>query len=130
MYFDAQNLFSDKQALTATAVSANVVKVTENVGAGEPIFVSIHVVENFVGLTSLNVQIQSADSATGTFQTIQETRAIPLADLNSGEVINIGSLPPKTGQFLRLNYVVAGTATAGAVTAGIVWDKQTNGLLR
>lgn len=129
MYFDAQNLFSDKQAVTSTAASTNVVKVTEYVGAGESVFVSIHVVEDFAGLTSLNVQLQSSDSENGTFQTIQETRAIPLADLNSGKVVNIGSIPPKTGQYLRLNYVVAGTATGGAVTAGIVWDKQTNGLL-
>ena len=43
MYTDAQNLFSDAQALTVTADSTNVIDlgVDRNVGQGEPLAVVI-----------------------------------------------------------------------------------------
>ena len=125
MYFDAQNLFSDQQAIRESAVSANLVKAPENVGAGEPVFVSAHVAENFAGLSSLNVQLQTSDEADGDFRTIQETGPLPPEVLNGGEILNLGGIPPQTGPYLRLNYVVDGAPTAGAVTAGITRDRQT-----
>ena len=127
MIFDAQNLFSNKQTVTTTAPSQNVVKVSENTGAGEPLYVSVHAVESFAGLTSLNVELQSSSFETGPFSTIAQTGAISLAELKTGKVVNLGTIPPRTGKFLRLNYAVAGTGTAGKITAGLVLDMQTNG---
>lgn len=127
MIFDRENLFSASQAVTATAVSQNVVAVPKNAGVGMNLAISVNVVEKFVGLTSLEVQLQSADVDTGPFVTIDTTGAIALAELNSGKVINFGSLPPRTGKYLRLNYVVVGAGTAGKLTSGIVMDRQTSG---
>lgn len=129
MIFDYENLFSDNQAVTGTAVSENVVAVPENVGSGEEIFVSVHVTEAFAGLTNLSVELQSAAAEAGPYATIAIAPPVAAADLVAGQVFNMGSIPPKTGKFLRLNYVVSGTATAGRVYAGIVWDKQTNGVV-
>lgn len=129
MIFDKQNMFSDGQAVTVTAASENVVAVQANVGAGEPVYASAHVVEAFAGLTSIDFQLQSATAESGPWSTIAASGAVALADLNSGKVINLGSIPPRTGTYLRLNYVAAGTGTAGKITAGIVWDRQTAGTL-
>lgn len=126
MIFDAANIFSYQQAVTATAASQNVIKVAENLGVGEPVFASVHVVEPFVGLTSLNVELQSGDSDQGPFTVIAQTGVVPLAELQNGKVMRFGSVPQRTGEYLRLNYVVAGTATAGKITAGLVLDTQTN----
>ena len=128
MIFDAHTLFSDKQTITGTAVSTNVVCATDNVGDGEPVYVSIHKTTPFAGLTSLTVEVQSAAAATGPWTTFDRTEPITLANLNARKCINMGCVPPRSAKFLRLNYTVAGTASAGAVTAGLVLNKQTNGM--
>ena len=58
MLLDAQSLFSDNQAITASAASTNVVKF----GSGNCTFVPllIQVTQNFATLTSLTVTVQTA----------------------------------------------------------------------
>ena len=129
MLFDAQNLFSNVQKITATAVSTNVVVVSKNIGDGEPVYLSVTPVEPFAGLTSLDIQLQTSDQEATGFTTIQSTGAIPLADLKGDKLVNLGSIPPRSKKYLRLNYVVAGTATAGKVTAGLVLGTQTKGVI-
>lgn len=128
MLYDAENLFSDGQKITATAVSDNVVAVPVNVGDGEPLYLSFMPVEPFAGLTSLEVQLQTSDKADADFVTVQSV-TLPVEDLQGDKLVNVGSVPPRTKKYLRLNYVVEGTATAGKVMAGLVLARQTNGLV-
>lgn len=127
MLYDAENLFSDGQKITTTAVSTNVVAAPVNVGDGEPLYLSFTPVEPFAGLTSLEVQLQTSDKADADFVTVQSVK-LPVADLQGDKLVNVGSVPPRTKKYLRLNYVVEGTATAGKVMAGLVLARQTNGL--
>ncbi len=130
MYLDANLMFSQNQALTATAVSDKSLFLGKEVGSGLPIFPLIQVAEPFEGLTTLEVQIQSAEGTQGTppleaaWKTIATSGEKTQAELNASRTINFGSLPPKSEAFLRVRYVLTGKATAGTVTAALVLDRQ------
>jgi len=128
MIFDKTNLFSEHQAVTATAVSTNVIDlgVDRDIGKGVPVPVDIRVTETFATLTSLTVEVQtSEDEAFTSPETLATTGAIPAADLTVGNVFSVQFMPLGTQRYVRLNYVVAGTAaTTGTVHAGIVAAHQ------
>lgn len=115
---DALLRLSDKQAITTTAASTNVVDTRDNdIGAGRPLYLVLHVVEAFAGGTSLAVALQ--DSANNsTFADVVVNPAIPLAGLTLGKKVVLG-LPPGLRRYLRANYTVSGTFSAGKVTAHI-----------
>jgi len=136
--FSQELLFSDKQAVTATAVSDNVIDLGKksvipstgtqmqgDAGAGNDIPVAIHVVEDFAGNTDLQVVFQTSDTvdATGALtnaKDIAQTVAVPVADLKAGYRFNLSEIPEQTtGRYIGLNYVVGGTATAGKIMAGV-----------
>lgn len=125
MLFDKQALFSDNQAITATANSDNVVcmakGVIKEVTFGEPMPLRIQVTEAFAGLTSLTVALETA--STEKFEdaaTLASTAAIPAAELKAGYVFPINFIPKGNLGYMRLKYTVDGTATAGTITAGVV----------
>ena len=120
MILDEQALFSDKQAVTTTAASTNVIKVNGDIGKGEPVEILAQVVEDFAGLTSLKVAVQTCDTEAGTYEDLVVTDAVVLAKLKAGYKFPIKFLPVGIKKFLRLNYTAAGTGTAGKITAGIV----------
>ena len=126
MRLDSQAIFSDAQKITAAAVSTNVVKMasTENglteVAFGAPVPLLIQVVEDFAGLTSLKVEVQT--SATEDFaspKTLVAAEAA-LAELQAGFTFPIIQLPKGNLGYMRIKYTPTGSATAGAITAGVV----------
>lgn len=131
MIMDASLLFSDKQAVTATAVSTNVVDLGVNgrdVGPGTAIPLSISVVENFNNLTSLTISVETDDNVGfASAKTVFTSPAIALAQLNAAK----GKLLPQMipvgtdERYVRLRYTVAGTApTLGKITAGVSMGNQ------
>lgn len=130
MLFDAKVLFSNQQAITATAASTDSVDRgdTKDVGAAGDVPIAIQVTESFNNLTSLKVDIQTDTvSGFGSAVTLASVTVL-LADLKAGYQLPVITLPKGCKQFLRLNYTVTGTApTTGKVTAGIVAGVQTNG---
>lgn len=128
MIFDKENLFSEDQAVTATAVSTNVVDlgVDRDIGKGVPVPVVIQVTEDFATLTSLTAEIQTASDEAFSSPTVLATSgAVPAADLVAGKQLALQYMPLGTKRYLRINYTVAGTdATAGTVTAGVVAGHQ------
>lgn len=122
MILDEQALFSDKQAVTATAASTNVIKVNGDIGKGEPVEILAQVVETFAGVTSVKLSVQTCATEDGTYEDLVSTDAIAVAKLKAGYKFPIKFLPTGIKNFLRLNYTVVGTAagTAGKITAGIV----------
>lgn len=120
MILDEQALFSDKQAVTQTAASTNVIKVNGDIGKGEAVEILAQVVEDFAGLTSVKLAVQTCDTENGTYTDLVATGAIAVAKLKAGYKFPIKYLPVGIKKFLRLNYTVAGTGTAGKITAGIV----------
>ena len=130
MLFDAKVLFSNQQAITATAASTDSVDRgdTKDVGAAGDVPIAIQVTESFNNLTSLKVDIQT-DTVSGFGSAVTlASMTVLLADLKAGYQLPVITLPKGCKQFLRLNYTVTGTApTTGKVTAGIVAGVQTNG---
>lgn len=135
MYLDAELLFSHAQKITAAQNSTNVLDLGTMEGTGMPIFPFVQVVEGFTGATSLTVHIQSsnadkamADLTESDWQTILSSQKMLSADIAKPCSLAFGSLPPKAGRYLRVQYEVdAAEATEtvnGAVTAGLVLDRQ------
>lgn len=142
MIFDKTLQFSDAQAITATAISTNIVDtlatgtvygaaaaLSKDIGKGNKIPVLIQVVEAFNTLTSLTVDIRfSAAEGMGSPKIVQ-SQTIPLAELVAGKTISIDCVPPGADlRYMAVNYTVTGTnPTTGRMTAGIVAAVQTNG---
>lgn len=139
MIFSAQQLFSDDQAITATAVSTNVIDLgaagtpydaaaalNQDVGKGNPVCLLAQVTEDFDNLTDLTIAIETG--STTSLGTVVADVTIALADLTQGKQIPIQYLPNDiTERYLGLRYTVNGTApTTGKFTSGITMGNQTN----
>ena len=139
MIFSAQQLFSDDQAITASADSTNVIDLgvadtpfgavaalNQDIGKGAKIPLLVQVTEAFDNLTTLEIKL-STGSTTALGTTIA-SQTIALADLVAGKQLNLDYLPNGiVEQYLGMEYVVVGTApSAGKVTAGITMGVQTN----
>lgn len=132
MIFDLTNKFSSEQAVTATAASTNVVDLgvtSRDIGIGEVIPVWVGVDVDFAGLTSLQVSVQTDDAENfASAVTVVQTGAVLLADLKAGYEFAIQSIPKNAlGRYVRVNYTVVGTGTAGTITAGVTAGNQQNG---
>ena len=118
MLLDAQCLFSDAQAITATAASTNVVRF----GKGDISFVPllIQVVQSFATLTSLTVTVQTAVDSAFTTPVDLASVTVTAANLTVGNVLPISYIPKGNLGYMRLYYTVTGSnATAGKITAGV-----------
>jgi hypothetical protein len=141
MIFSLQQLFSNDQAITASAESTNVIDLgtpgtvmnapyplNRDIGRGTPIPILVQVTTSFATLTSLKVAVQSSDTEafTGQVDTVTETEAIPVAQLVAGYQFRLDWVPKGTKhRYVRLYYTIAGSsATAGVVTAGITMGNQ------
>lgn len=147
MPYDALLMFSNAQAITATAVSTDVldlglpsVNPRSPTGARFPAVqgqadghlnpIVIKVGQSFNTLTSLTIELQGSND-NSTFATVATTGAIPLASLTAGAEFGFLGFPIRaTYRYWRLNYVVAGTApTNGNITAGFADGFQTAGYI-
>jgi hypothetical protein len=140
MILDRQNLLSQAQAVTATAFSTDAIDLSQarDVGAGKELhfFINVDTTATAAGAATVNFQlVTSANANLSSPNIIQQTDAIPIAQLTAGRRsielgltrANVLSLP--IGQrYLGIQYTVGtGPLTAGAFTAGIVWDFQDQG---
>lgn len=123
MLLDALNRFSDKQAVTATAVSTNVI----DLGAERDLAVhsSLEVVvipctatgADLTGAATVSVSVEtSATEEFTTSKTLVTTAALSADDLNKG-AFGI-KLPYGDQRFLRLKYTLAGAE--GASLTGLL----------
>jgi hypothetical protein len=130
MFVDAQQLFSDAQALVATAVSTNVLDLSSdrNIGQGEPMAVVINVdvaADVASGDETYQFDVQADDAAAFASPIVIARRVFavtgapsePTSRLaaDSRVVIPIGSdLSPERA--LRVNYTLGGTTPSITVT--------------
>ena len=141
MIVDNTLVFSDSQAVTATARSTNIVDigapgtpagmtnpVRRDIGVGTEIPISIRITEAFNNLTSLTFQLEvDDDPAFGSPKIVAVSRAIPLASLGLGARIPFPVELPEgiDERFVGLRYTVTGTApTTGKVFAAITAGDQ------
>jgi len=128
MYIDADLEFATEQAITASAVSENIV----NAGAANRLGgCKVHAFvdgEDFTKLTSLTVSLKSAATAAGVASgtTHWTSGSVVLASLVDGYVFDLPDIPREHGQYLGLYFTVSGTnPDAGKISAGIILDRQT-----
>lgn len=131
MMLDAQVLFSNKQALTTgTIVSTNVVDLTvlQDLGPGEAIDYEMIVTTTFVGGTSIQMQLITANNAAMTSPTVLQSGPVVLtAALVAGAQVDRQTFPiagSLAQEFVAVQYVIVGNYTAGNATAGIVQEHQ------
>ncbi len=136
MILDLNAIFSNAQAITATAVSTNVIdlgvpgkvpygniQLLRNL-KGDAIPLLIQVNQTFNNLTSLTFTVQgSVDEAFTSPIALETSPAIVLASLVAGFIYRPVVEVPRNNiyRFIRISYTVVGTApTLGQVTSGIV----------
>ena len=144
MIFSLNQLFSDDQAITATAVSTNVIDLgvtgtvlggsnalVRDIGRGTPIPLVIQVTTTFLTLTSLIVTLQAAHVVGfGELYTVDVSPTVVVADLVAGYRFPTIWVPAQVDKrFFRLNFTVGGSnATAGNITAGITLGQPSFGM--
>ncbi|HIC7644626.1 TPA: Bbp16 family capsid cement protein [Serratia liquefaciens] len=133
MILDYLNMFSQAQAVTATAPSTDVIDLgplyagndVRDIGPGYPVEFFAQVATNGAAGGSATVTISLQTSKTSDFAsatTLLQTGAIAVADLQVGYRY-VGTVPHGVQRYLRVNYTVAtGPLTAGAFTAGLLLD--------
>lgn len=131
--------FSDGQAITATAISTNVIQwegvntvplesgpIDRNLGKGIPIPILIQVIEDFATLTSLTITLETADNAalSSGAVVLATTGAVAAASLIVGYQPSIEWLPDAVmKEYLGLRYTVGGSnATAGQIWAALATE--------
>lgn len=134
MILDKLLMFSEAQAVTATAASVDVIDLgpmdgtRRDIGVGYPLefWATVNTTATAAGAATLNVQLQtSADNSS--WSTIYESGAQALANLAAGKRIVSAKVPAGVLRYLRVNYTVAtGPLTAGAFTSGINLDVDAN----
>lgn len=143
MLLDENTLFSEDQAVTASAASTNYMDLGASatppgapaalgnkIGGGNDIPLVISVTEDFATLTSLTVTIEVDDNTSfSSARTVASTGAIPVAELVAGYITSLTVLPHTIDErYMRLYYTVGGSnATAGKVNASLTPGIQTNG---
>ncbi|MFC2251956.1 Bbp16 family capsid cement protein [Labrys portucalensis] len=132
MILDQQLLLSDKQAITASAVSTNTIDLTQarDPGLGDSLELVVRVNAALTGGTSVQfAYVTSANADLSSPNVIVQTPAIPAASLTAGsEWLRVQvpalSLDAQRQRYLGVQYTVAGTFAAGTVTAGLVADRE------
>lgn len=134
MILDKLLMFSEKQAVTASAASTDVIDLDpidgtrRDIGVGYPLefWATVDTTATAAGAATLNVQLQtSPDNSTWT--TIYDSGALALAALTAGKRLFSAKVPAGVQRYLRVNYVVGtGPLTAGAFTSGINLDVDNN----
>lgn len=139
--FSAQQIFSEDQAITATAASTNILDLgvpatpilaggalVRDIGKGMPLHILVQVTADFNTLTSLTVDLEVDDNTGFSSSKIINTQSILLADLVAGKQTFMQFVPNGADErYIRMNYTVVGTPpTLGTITAGITMGNQTN----
>lgn len=129
MIMDKELLFSEDQAVTATAASTNVLDLgSADAGNSEHVELFVNVGTAFNNLTSLGIKLQTATDAAFTSPVDTVINAtILLAALTANTSVIQAKVPYGMYRYARLYYTVTGTApTTGTITARLVSDMQTN----
>lgn len=135
MIFDAQNLFSDAQAITAAAASTNIIDLgsARNIGVGENLYVGVTIDTTFADTGSNSTLTVALEGDSTTSFTPDGTQTLftihALAAAGSKYFARINPDFASNYRYIRLYYTPNnGDLSAGAVTAFLTHgiDAQTN----
>lgn len=122
MILDTLTTFSDEQALTASADSANTVDIGANGLATYPLFAVFTVSTALTQATTF--QILGSDTESGTYAPVVQTGSLATGKIGAGAHIAL-PLPPQCPRYLKAHYVMASAGT-GTVSAFLAFNPQTN----
>lgn len=134
MIIDKKMEFSNKQAVSANALSENVVAIagsasspnaTVDLGAGEPLWLMVKLAAGAVsGTGTLAVSLESADNSAMTGAKVMcSSGDVDVSKLKSGELLYAVQLPLGQYQrYLAVRYKVTGTLTGAKVNAFMTKD--------
>ncbi|MBQ8844232.1 MAG: hypothetical protein IKB61_03770 [Elusimicrobiaceae bacterium] len=116
MLIDATLVLSDKQALTSSCASENII---DQAAAGDSCahaMVVAQTVEDFAGLNGLKISLQTSDQSDfGVWKDLAEA-SFETEDLKGGKTLLKMVLPLGAKRYIRGYYSVTGTATAGKLS--------------
>ncbi|EBF4782371.1 hypothetical protein AC369_07180 [Salmonella enterica subsp. diarizonae] len=131
MILDKLLMFSDEQAVTATAASTDTIDLgpiegdTRDIGVGYPIefFAQVSTTATATGDATVQFVLETAKTSDfANAHVLIQSAAKPVAELVSGARIN-AKVPAGVLRYLRVRYVVAtGPLTAGSFTSGLLLD--------
>jgi hypothetical protein len=116
MIMDKELVFANAKAITGTVNSEVVDQKESGDAVGQELTFHNHVGEDFAGLTSLTIKIQTSDD-NSTWADAIISPAYKPADLVKGADIFQVRLPKGLKRYVRVNYTVSGTGTAGTITS-------------
>ena len=141
MMLSAEQIFSDSQALTATAASTNIIDLgatgtvlgapaalVRDIGPGKAVEFIVQLDVDSGGTSpTLDVAVQ-VDTVEAFSSPTTVASSEQLAGGSAGDRVQLNcTLPEGTNErYLRLNYTLTGTSPTYTVTAGIVAGDQTN----
>lgn len=128
MIRDAFNMYSNLQAVTATADSTNTIDHLEKGDAYVSSWLRLRVDTAFAGGTSIAVNLVTADNSTFSTNvtTFPVLAATALTGLTADTVVYQARLPMGMRRYSKLTYTVVGTMTGGTIDADLVTDIPTN----
>lgn len=126
---DGENRFSNRQSVTGTAVSDNIVQLDpsgKDVASGEPLFLNVIVNKPSGSASAMTVAFQVAATETMTSPVTVASWVIPATVMEKGGPVLSASLPAKLSRgYGRIQY--SGTSVSGLqVTAFLGQQGQTN----
>ena len=128
MYVDAETMFSEKQAVTASADSTNIVDSGGvDYGKGEPVSLYVHA-DGYTGGT-LKVDLKTSHTLAGQNLSAPDTLAtfnVTAAQMTKGGQVVAAALPQGCKRYLGLSYTATGGGTNGFITAGLNMGTHTN----
>lgn len=130
MIIDSRLEFSVAQALTATAVSTNVIPVSGNIGIGQPMVVAV-TVKVAADVADANETYQftlqtATDAAFTSPVNLMATQAFDGSTLIEGATFPV-PLGANNLAFLRMNYTLAGTTPSITVSASLLPQSMIDG---
>lgn len=137
MIYDSQLLFSDAQALTASAASTNIIDLAtaRNVAVGRPLYYFIQTTVN-ADYTSTNETYAAAFQTDDNEAFGSPSYNYTLPDVNQANLITtkllVGMLPLALlkERYLRMYWTLGGTTPSVTVRAGLALDVPTFDMYR
>lgn len=141
MYVDSQARFSSSQAVTATALSTDVMDLlSPTIGGGTAgpntlspavvggdVYLVVQANAAFAGTGTIAVTLETANNAALTSSTVVAASAAIAAPIAAGTTLLLVNIPPVVLQrYLGVRYTVTGTPTGGTVNAFLSIGIQQN----
>lgn len=129
MYVDAQNRFSNAQAITTgTQLATNnidLLSANKNLGIGMQGRIVVNITDTFTGGTSIRAEvIQSANSDMSSPDILVTGPTLLEAAALDGATLLDTYFPQTTKRYIGVRYITVGTHGAGTVFAGVVAERD------